>query len=104
MSEERTFPTANGQLRVVIDDDVAQGVYSNLQMVSSSDAEFVIDFLYLPPTRERARVRSRAILNPRRAKALHQMLAQQLAAYEARFGEIPPPPVPPKADGGGILN
>jgi hypothetical protein len=84
-------PTAS-KLQVQIDDDVAQGVYSNLVLLNHTENEFVLDFAFLQPTNgrssSRAKVRSRVISSPRHTKRLLQALARNLERYEERFGAI----------------
>ena len=89
-------------VQLQIDDDVAQGMYSNLQIAGNNDTEFVIDFAYIQPQQPRGKVRARVILSPRHAKTLLHLLAERVRDYESRFGPIPAPvPVVIRNDGGG---
>lgn len=84
------------QIQVRIDDDVAQGVYTNMAMVNHSDAEFTIDFVYIQPQAPQAKVRSRIITSPKNLKRLVNALQENLAKYEAKHGAVDmgvPPPV-----------
>jgi hypothetical protein len=89
-------PPAPTQLQIALDDDVAQGIYCNLALLAHSDTEFTFDFIYVQPQQPKAKVLSRVITNPQHAKRLAQVLAENIARYEARFGEIKLP-VPPAA-------
>ena len=82
------------KLEVQLDDDVAQGVYTNLAMVNHSDAEFTIDFLFLQPQAPKAKVRARVITSPKHVKRLIGALQENLRRYEEAFGPVPlgPPP------------
>ncbi|NBD10131.1 MULTISPECIES: DUF3467 domain-containing protein [Corallococcus] len=76
------------QLQVQMTEEVANGQYCNLALVNHTDAEFVLDFLYVQPQQPLARVRSRIITTPRHLKRLVQALQENVQRYEARFGPI----------------
>ena len=82
------------QIQISLDETLAQGVYANLALIASSEAEFTLDFIYLQPQQPKATVRARVITSPQHAKRLAQVLAEHLARYEARHGPISLPPVP----------
>ena len=84
MSDEPPAP----KLHVQIDDDLAQGLYSNLVLINHAESEFVLDFAFLPPGGPRAKVRARVISSPRHTKRLIQALAKNLERYEERFGPV----------------
>lgn len=85
MSDE---PAGSPKLSVQIDDDVAQGVYSNLVLLNHTENEFVLDFAFLQPANGRAKVRTRVISSPRHTKRLLQALQKNLERYEEKFGVI----------------
>ena len=85
MSDE---PPASPTLQVQIDDDIAQGVYSNLVLLNHTENEFVLDFAFIQPSNGRAKVRTRVISSPRHTKRLLQALQKNLERYEERFGTI----------------
>lgn len=85
--------------------------YANLARISHSPADIVIDFAHLLPGETSASIRSRVVMSPLSAKLLLRALTENLARYEATFGEItmpsssslaeslfrpPHPPEPPK--------
>jgi hypothetical protein len=76
------------KLQVQIDDDLAQGVYSNLVLINHSENEFVLDFSFLQPGSSRAKVRTRVISSPRHTKRLIAALQKNIERYEERFGTI----------------
>jgi hypothetical protein len=78
----------SSKLQVQIDDDVAQGVYSNLVLLNHTENEFVLDFAFIQPANGRAKVRTRIISSPRHTKRLLQALQKNLERYEERFGAI----------------
>ena len=76
------------QLNIEISDDVAEGKYSNLAIITHSPNEFVVDFAQMMPGTPKAKVRSRVIMNPLNAKRLYKALAENIAKYEQQFGTI----------------
>lgn len=80
-----------GQLDVELSVETAKGVYSNLAMITHSQAEFIVDFLQMLPGIPKAIVRSRIILTPLHAKRLLAALSDNVSKYEARFGTIKEP-------------
>jgi hypothetical protein len=78
----------NEPIDVELSEDVAQGVYSNLVMISHSPSEFVMDFISILPGMPKAKVRSRVILTPEHARGLLAALKENLDIYEDSFGKI----------------
>lgn len=76
------------KLQVQIDDDVAQGVYSNLVLLNHTENEFLLDFAFIQPSSGRAKVRARVISSPKHTKRLLQALQKNLERYEERHGAI----------------
>lgn len=73
---------------IELNDEVAQGHYSNLAIISHSASEFVVDFAAVLPGVPKARVRSRIILTPEHAKRLLMSLQDNISKYEANVGKI----------------
>jgi hypothetical protein len=65
--------------------------YANLARISHSPADIVIDFAHILPGETSANIRSRVVMTPLSAKLLLHALTENLARYEATFGEIPMP-------------
>ncbi len=63
-------------------------VYANLARISHSPADIVIDFAHLLPVETKAVVKARVLMSPLSAKLLLRALTENLARYEAAFGEI----------------
>jgi hypothetical protein len=88
-----------GNMQIELSEEVAQGIYSNLAVISHSSSEFVIDFVRLVPGVPKAKVKSRIILTPEHAKRLLIALAENVKKYESQNGEIrlqtPPGFAPP---------
>lgn len=76
------------QINIELGDDVAQGTYSNLAIITHSPAEFIIDFTRVVPGVPKAKVKSRIITTPQHAKMLLKALQENIEKYETRFGEI----------------
>ena len=76
------------QIDIELDENVAEGVYSNLAIISHSHSEFVVDFVRLLPGVPKAKVKSRIILTPGHAKRLIRALSDNINRYEDQFGEI----------------
>jgi hypothetical protein len=76
------------QLNIELNEDVAQGVYSNLAVITHSPAEFVVDFIRVMPGVPKAKVQSRIILTPQHAKRLMKALMDNVSKFEAQHGKI----------------
>ena len=76
------------KLNIELSNEVAQGSYSNLAIVTHSPSEFVIDYLRLLPGMPKAQVCSRIIMTPDNMKRLSQAIADNVRKYESEFGEI----------------
>lgn len=88
------------QIQIEIDDATAQGQYANLALISHSETEIILDFIFLQPQVPKAKVRSRIITSPSHAKKLLAALEDNVKKYEARFGKIS---VQPSADPDGKI-
>ena len=75
-------------LSIELNEEVAEGVYSNLVMISHSPEEFILDFIRVMPGVPKARVKSRIVVTPGHAKRLLGALADNIQRYEAQHGEI----------------
>ncbi len=86
------------QISIELPEDIAEGTYSNLAIISHSHSEFVIDFVRMLPNVPKAKVKSRIILTPAHAKRLMKALSDNVSKYEAQHGSISdtdPMPFPP---------
>ncbi len=82
------------QINIELSEAAAEGIYSNLVLVSHSPSEFVIDFARLLPGPPKGKVYSRIIMTPMHAKSLIATLQENLSRYERNFGVINPPNIP----------
>ena len=78
----------NNQVNIELPEDVAEGVYSNLAIISHSQSEFVFDFIRLVPNVPKAKVKSRVILTPQHAKRLLKALTDNVNKFESMHGKI----------------
>lgn len=76
------------QINIELGEKEAEGIYSNLAIITHSPAEFVIDFTRVVPGVPKARVLSRIITTPQHAKMLLRALKENIEKFESRFGEI----------------
>lgn len=85
------------QLDIAIDEQTADGVYSNLAIINHSASEFIVDFITVMPGSPKARVKSRVILTPEHAKRFKKALADNIQRFENTNGTIEtnePSPIP----------
>ena len=76
------------QINIELTEEVADGIYSNLAIITHSNSEFVIDFVKILPGIPKAKVKSRIILTPQHAKRLLNALTDNVVKFEAANGEI----------------
>ena len=82
------------QIDIELKEDIAQGIYSNLAIITHSSSEFVIDFVRIMPGVPKAEVKSRIILTPEHAKRLLMALKDNITKFEAIQGTINVPDGP----------
>ena len=78
----------NGQLQIELTPEVAEGIYTNLAIITHSSAEVVMDFIRVLPGVPKANVKSRIVLAPEHAKRLLFALQANIVKYEQAFGPI----------------
>jgi hypothetical protein len=86
MSEE--IKQQPNQLNIEISEEVAEGNYSNLAIITHSHAEFVIDFVNVMPGTPKSKVKSRVILTPQHAKRFMKALTEYVNRFEQLNGKI----------------
>jgi hypothetical protein len=86
MNEENQQPPS--QLNIEISEEVAEGNYSNLAIITHSHAEFVIDFVNVMPGTPKSKVKSRVILTPQHAKRFMKALTEYVNRFEQLNGKI----------------
>ncbi len=81
-------PTGPNQLNIEISEEIAEGTYANLAIITHSHAEFVVDFVNVMPGTPKSKVKSRIILTPQHAKRFMKALTDNIEKYEAANGDI----------------
>ena len=76
------------QLNIEISEEIAEGLYANLAIITHSHAEFVVDFVNVMPGTPKSKVKSRIILTPQHAKRLMKALTENIAKFESVNGSI----------------
>ena len=80
--------TEQQQLNIELSEDMAEGIYANLAIITHSNAEFVIDFINVMPGAPKAKVKSRIVLTPQHAKRLMKALTDNVKKFEQAHGNI----------------
>ena len=77
-----------GQINIELSEEVAEGIYSNLAIITHSNSEFILDFIRLVPNVPKAKVKSRIVLTPQHAKRLMLAMQDNVKKFEQQFGPI----------------
>lgn len=86
MNEENK--NQGNQINIELTEEIADGIYSNLAIISHSQSEFIADFVRILPGVNKAKVKSRIILTPQHAKRLFKALGDNIEKFESMHGEI----------------
>lgn len=86
MAEEKK--QKQGQINIQLDENIAQGIYSNLAIINHSQSEFVVDFVTIMPGVPKSKVKARIVLTPQHAKRFLKALKDNVARFESTHGEI----------------
>lgn len=76
------------QINIELSEEVAEGIYSNLAIITHSNSEFVLDFIRVMPGVPKAKVKSRIVLTPEHAKRLLGALQDNINKFEMVNGVI----------------
>src|SRR3954471_5056535 len=76
------------QIDIELSEEVAEGIYSNLAIITHSPSEFVIDFIKMMPGVPKAKVKSRIVLTPQHANRLIKALKDNISKFEQQHGAI----------------
>ena len=76
------------QLNIELSEEVAEGIFSNLAIITHSNTEFILDFIRVMPGIPKAKVKSRIILTPAHAKRLAEALEDNISKFESANGKI----------------
>ena len=86
MSDQNHLPP--NQLNIEISEEVAEGTYANLAIITHSHAEFVVDFVNVMPGTPKSKVKNRIILTPFHAKRFMKAMIDNVKKFEAANGSI----------------
>ena len=87
MNESKNNKNAN-HINIELPEEVAQGEYTNLSIITHSTSEFIVDFVQLMPGVPKGKVKSRVIMTPENAKKLMLAMRENIAKYEGLHGKI----------------
>lgn len=89
MADDNNNPQMkDGKLNIELTEEVAEGTYSNLAIISHSSSEFVLDFIKVMPGLPKAKVKSRIMMTPQHAKRLVRALQDNIQKFEQLNGVI----------------
>ncbi len=88
------------QINIELGEKEAEGIYSNLAIITHSPAEFVIDFTRVLPGVPKAKVHARIVMTPQHTKMLLAALRDNIEKFEKKFGEIK---IAGESSGGPVL-
>ena len=76
-------------IKVKVQDSASQVIYTDAVLINGNPLGFVLNFgQWAPEEPGLVRVYSRVGMSPNHLKLLSQLLAQNVAAYEEKFGEM----------------
>lgn len=78
----------SNQLDIELSEEIAEGIYSNLAIITHSQSEFVLDFIKMMPGVPKAKVKARIVLTPQHAKRLVKALNDNVMRFEQIHGKI----------------
>jgi hypothetical protein len=76
------------QINIEISEEMSEGAYANLAIITHSHAEFVIDFVNVMPGTPKSKVKSRIIMTPFHAKRLMKAMVDNVQKFENANGVI----------------
>lgn len=86
--QDNNQPNNQHEISIELGPVEAEGIYSNLAIISHSSAEFVMDFTRILPGAPKARVQARIIMTPQHAKLLLNALNENIKKFELENGDI----------------
>ena|ERR1043165_8516913 len=88
MADQPNQPNLPNQLNIEISEEISEGHYANLAIITHSHAEFVIDFVNVMPGTPKSKVKARIILTPQHAKRFMKAITENIGKYESVNGSI----------------
>ncbi len=87
-SSDGTIAENTLELQIQVPEDVQRGSYANQFISTHTPEEFILDFILASPPA--GVVNARVLVSPAHAKRIATALLENIARYEAVFGEISP--------------
>ncbi|HAP01329.1 MAG TPA: DUF3467 domain-containing protein [Bacteroidetes bacterium] len=85
---ETNNPPQQNQINIELTEEIAEGIYSNLAIITHSNQEFIVDFIKMMPGIPKAKVKARIVLTPSHAKRFLKALKENINKFESQNGEI----------------
>ncbi len=85
---DKKNPGPENQINIELTEEVAEGIYSNLAIITHSNQEFILDFIKMMPGIPKAKVKARIVLTPQHAKRFLKALNENIKKFESLNGEI----------------
>ncbi len=79
--EDQNNNGQQGKININLSAEVADGIYSNMALITHSDTEFVLDFIRVVPGVPSPSVKSRIIMTPENAKKFLMALKDNIDKY-----------------------
>lgn len=77
-------------ISIELGDKEAEGIYSNMVLITHSPAEFILDFARVLPGAPKSKVFARIVMTPRHVKGLLEALKENVGKFESQHGAIKP--------------
>jgi len=85
MADQQNTPN---QLNIEISEEISEGEYANLAIITHSHAGFVVDLVNVMPGTPKSKVKSRIILTPTHAKRFMKAMIENVKKFESVNGTI----------------
>ncbi|MEI7802340.1 MAG: DUF3467 domain-containing protein, partial [Bacteroidota bacterium] len=86
--DNKKTPAPDNQINIELSEEIAEGIYSNLAIITHSNQEFILDFIKMMPGIPKAKVKARIVLTPQHAKRFLKALQENIKKFEGQNGEI----------------
>lgn len=88
MSDFKEESANSKHLSIELSEEIADGEYANLAVITHSNSEFIMDFVKIMPGVPKAKVKSRVIMTPQHTKRLMLALKDNIQKFEQINGPI----------------
>lgn len=88
MANDKNNQEMGKQMEIELPEDIADGMYCNLAVITHSNTEFIFDMIRVVPGAPKAKVKARVIMTPHHAKRLLAALSDNVRKFEESFGEV----------------